>query len=206
MSSSSLWGLDKEYRGAELEEFSNSWYFSPIAWDMLFQKYLPERTVSQFGTKGTYMTAAMFDNTIEHDLNQKINNSEVSEDRIVWEFAMQQVFFTKDKEVVSDAIKRFMDINKEFAEECGDHIFERFNEVAEAISNLDESEYPNFVFKNTSVDDNVEFWFRKYNEEEEEYDEVSLREMDKTVTEFVYIEDGKITGWKNNVKFFSEKP
>ncbi|MCY7865931.1 hypothetical protein P8918_13100 [Bacillus spizizenii] len=202
MSTSSLWGLDKDYKGSEEVEFSNSWWFSPIAWDILFQKYLPEKVTVQFGSRTNFMTATMFDKTIEGDLNEKINNSEVIEDRIVWELSMQQIFFTKDKELVVESIKHFLETNKEFAGDCGEHIYERFNEVADEISKLEEADHPYFVFKNTSVDDAVEYWFQKYDEEEEEYEEASLRDMDRHVAEFVFIEDGKITGFKSNMQYF----
>lgn len=41
MSSSSLWIMDKDYYGYEDTEFINSWLFSPIAWDVLLEKYMP---------------------------------------------------------------------------------------------------------------------------------------------------------------------
>src|SRR5690554_4320313 len=128
MSNSSLWVLDKEYKGIEIAEFSNSWYFAPIVWDILFQKYLSERAVDMFGNKTTYMSASMFDSTIEPELNKRVNKSDVIEDRIAWELSCQQIFFSKDKDIVANAIRSFLEINKEFTSNCGDHIFERFNE------------------------------------------------------------------------------
>jgi hypothetical protein len=204
MSRSSLWVMDKEFKGSETQEFSNSWLLSPIPWDVLFQKYLPEKVTTQFGSRTTFMTATMFDNTIESLLNERVNNSEEQVDRLIWELSMQQVFHTKDKELVANALRTFLTLNQEFAADCGEHIHERFNEVADEIMLLSEDAHPYFVFKNTSVDDNVEFWFRKYNEEEEEYEDASLKEMDRRVTEFVMIEDGKVTGFISNTEFFKQ--
>ncbi|PTY93059.1 hypothetical protein [Heyndrickxia sporothermodurans] len=203
MSSSSLWVMDKDFYGSEMQEFSNSWWLSPIAWDILFQKYTPEKVTSQFGTRTTFMTATMFDNTIHSLLNERINNSEEQIDRIVWELSQQQVFFSKDRKLVADALRQFLSLNAEYASDAGEHIHERFNEVADEIEDLVEDNHPYFVFKNTSVDDNVEFWFGGYNDEDD-YEKRSLKDMDRLVTEFVNIEDGKITGWKNNLQFFGK--
>lgn len=203
MSCSSLWGMNKEFLGEELIEFRNSWLFSPIVWNVLFEKYLPEEVEGRFG-KQSYMGAATIDNTMDGRLNDKINNSSVVQDRILWEMSQQQVFFTKDKELVVQAVNHFLEINKSFTEDIGSHIHDRFHEVALEISELDEKEYPYFIFKNTSVDDNVEYWFRKLDEEEEEYIPQSLKEVDKPVTEFVLIEGQIITGFIDNIDFMIE--
>lgn len=203
MSYSSLWGMNKEFLGEELIEFRNSWLFSPIVWNVLFEKYLPEEVEGRFG-KQSYMGAAVIDNTMDRRLNDKINNSSVIEDRILWEMSQQQVFFTKDKELVVQAVNHFLEINKTFTDDMGSHIHDRFHEVALEISGLDENEYPYFIFKNTSVDDNVEYWFQKLDEEEEEYIPQSLKEVDKPITEFVLIEGKVITGFIHNVDFMVE--
>ena len=38
MSYSSLWVMDNKTYGYDSVEFGNSWYFSPIVWDVLFKK------------------------------------------------------------------------------------------------------------------------------------------------------------------------
>lgn len=81
-----------------------------------------------------------------------------------------------------------------------EHIIERFEEIAIAIELLAE-DTPYFVMKNTSFGDSVERWFRKYDEEQHEYVESGLSQVDKLVTEFVVIEDGKIVNFISNLDF-----
>jgi len=38
--------MNNKYEGFEVKEFANSWLFSPVVWDVLFEKYLPEKNVS----------------------------------------------------------------------------------------------------------------------------------------------------------------
>lgn len=40
MSSSSIYGIRKDYTGEEILEYKNSWYFSPIIWSVLPDKYI----------------------------------------------------------------------------------------------------------------------------------------------------------------------
>lgn len=82
-----------------------------------------------------------------------------------------------------------------------EHIIERFNEIADDISALDEKEYPYFVFKNTSVDDNVESWFSVYDEETDDYVDKSIKDWDKFLAEFVIIENGEIVKFISNREF-----
>ncbi len=56
--------------------------------------------------------------------------------------------------------------------------------------------------KNTSVDDNVELWFEKYNEDKDEYEESSLKDLDSYVTEFVVIKNNHIEGFISNLDYF----
>lgn len=196
MSSSSLWGVNRKFNGEEIIEFGNSWWFTPVACNILFKKYLPEKA----SNKPDYITATMFDNSIFKDLNNQINNCEVQEDRIVWEMTNQQMFFVKDKEFIANCIDRFLTVNLEFARDLGENIANRFLEIGSEIRKLEQSEYSFFIFKNTSCDDGVEYWFRKYNEDEEEYEESPLSELDELVTELIIIEDDKISGFIANTK------
>lgn len=199
MSYSSLWFVDKDLKGEEGVEFKNSWLFAPVAGDILFEKYLSERTLTPYG-KGSLLTATMFDNTIFSDLNNLINKCEVQEDRIVWELTNQQMFMSQDKDFIADCIIRFMDTNKDFMSEYEEHIFNRFKEIADEIRNIDTNEVSYFIFKNTSCDDGVEYWFEKYNEELGDYESSSLLELDKNVCELVVIEDNKISDFIINTK------
>jgi len=206
MSVSSLWVMDKEYKGEEVLEFKNSWLFSPMVWGVLLDKYMTEEIKTPYGYKKNMIT----DGSLSALLNVKVNNCGCMADRICWEMSNQQVFFTKDKHIVAKNIKEFLTLNAKFditkeglypLEQ--EHIIERFNEIADEILELDENETPYFIFKNTSVDDNVEYWFSKYDEETEESLDRPLNELDERVTEFITIEDNVIKGFTSNLDYFS---
>lgn len=203
MSYSSLWEIDKNFIGEEGVEFENSWIFSPIAGDILFKKYLPRKAISQYG-EINFLSAMIIDNTVMKDLNDKINNCKIQEDRIVWELTNQQLFRSKDKDFIADSIIKFTEINKEYMDDCEEHVFNRFKEVSEAIRNINEEETSYFVFKNTNCDNNVEYWFSKYNEEIDEYEEASLLDFEKVVCELIIIEDNKIANFILNTKIKDE--
>ncbi len=211
MSCSSLWVVDKKYFGEELVEYRNSWLFSPIAWDILLDKYLPNRRMELFdGTKAGFLSSVMYDKSLNSDLNKAINECDSLSDRICWEMGNQQIFFIKDKKVVADGIRTFLEVNKKYDRMIkGDypleqeHIKERWLEIANDIENLSD-DYEYFIFKNTSCDDNVECWFEKYNKETEEYESSSLKELDKVVTEFVVI-NGEKMDFISNLDYFKEE-
>lgn len=207
MSRSSLWVMDKEYKGCEAVEFSNSWLFSPVVWNVLLDKYMNAEIQTPYGYKKNLIT----DSSLFRPLNEKINNCGCTPDRVCWEMGNQQVFFTKDKEVISKSILDFIELNSKYDKSKegtyplqAEHIIDRFKEISEEILKLDENESPYFIFKNTSVDDGVENWFSKYDEQSDDYIETPLSDVDRFVTEFVYIENGQITGFKSNIDYFKE--
>jgi hypothetical protein len=108
---------------------------------------------------------------------------------------MQSIFFAKNKKEVADTILQFGEKNKTI------FFSNRYREIAAEIAGIDGEKYPYFLFKNTSVDDAVEKWFEKYNEEAEEYEPISLAENPESVTEFVIIEGGKIVGFEGSAEF-----
>lgn len=203
MSYSSLYGIKKDYVGEELYEYRNAWLFPTVVWSVLSDKYLPRDMYgyvqSVIGSNG---------NEVWSKINNIMNNSNNTPDRICWEMTNQQIFFTKDKECIVDSIRRFIEQNKEYDKHREDnisplereHIIERYNEIANDILALDENEYPYFVFKNTSVDDGVERWFYEY-DENDGYIDKSLKDWDEFVAEFVVIEDGKISNFINNLDY-----
>jgi hypothetical protein len=208
MSSSSLWVMDKDYKGNEVLEFRNSWLFSPIVWSVLLDKYMSKEIQTPYGYKKSLIT----DSNLFAPLNKKINNCNCISDRICWEMSNQQVFFTKDKDVIASNIKEFATLNSNFDRNSEgtyplkqEHIIERFEKIADEILKLDENETPYFIFKNTSCDDNVEYWFSKYNEESEEYENIPLSKLDKRVTEFVIIENNIIKEFISNLDYFHAK-
>jgi len=209
MSCSSLWAVDKNHFGEELKEYGNSWLFSPIAWNVLLDKYLHDEIQTPYGYKKS-LISAMDGGALNNQLNKIVNNCTTFCDRIVWELSNQQVFYAKDKKIVADGIRRFLDVNSKYNHNDEgkfpleqEHIKARWLEIADNIENLtDECEY--FIFKNSSCDDGVEYWFEKYNEESEEYEPSSLKEIDKYVTEFVTI-DGETMKFTSNLEFFNKE-
>ena len=206
MSYSSLFGIKKDYTGEILQEYHNSWLFSPIVWQVLPDKYIPYDIMTPYGFKKGIIG---FDgNEVWTKTNNKINNCDNMPDRICWELSNQQIFFTKDKECVSDCIRRFVEQNKAYDKSKEDnmsplemeYIIKRFNDIANDILALDENEHPYFVLKNTSVDDSVERWFYDYDENDEHIDK-SLKDWNEIVAEFVVIEDGKISSFINNLDY-----
>lgn len=203
MSYSSLYVLDTEFHGLVDKEYKNSWWFSPIVWDVLLDKYLHDEIQTPYGYRKSLIMD--HDGTLQRKLNDLINNCNSFSDRICWELSMQQVFFTKDQDVVKQGILDFVTNNAAFGAQrddepllTKDHIAGRFREIAEDIGVVEPELYPHFVFKNTSVDDHVEYWFT-----DGEGDERSLKDWDKFITEFVQIDNGKIT-FANNLEFFGK--
>ncbi len=207
MSYSSLYGIKKDYTGEELCEYKNSWFFSPIIWGVLPEKYIPEEIRTPYGYKKGII--GMGGDDIWRKTNDKINHCDNTPDRICWEMSNQQIFFTKDKECIADSIRKFVEQNKGYDKSDEDnlsplereHIIERFNEIVDDILALDDNEYSYFVFKNTSVDDNVEFWFSQFDEETDEYIDKSIKDWDKFLAEFVVIKDNKIAKFISNLDY-----
>lgn len=204
MSCSGLWGINKDYAGEELREYKNSWLFSPIIWEVLSDKVLPRDLLGNIQS-----VTGLHGNKIWEKINYKMNNSSETADRICWEISNQNIFFTKDKEVIARNIRMFVDENKKYCKSVDgnisvlerEHIVERFNEIADDILNLDENEYPYFVFKNTSVDDGVENYFSVFDKEMQGYVTKPLSEQKEFVAEFVKIENGNIVNFIRNWEF-----
>jgi len=207
VSYSSLFLIDIDLKGHELYEFQNSWLFSPIVWNILLNKYQPERRQSfplkQEETRN-FLSESMFDTTLFGRLNEILNNSDSEPDRVVWELCNQQAFFSKDKDFIHKSILLFLSSPAYSKGEYEQHIFNRFKEIAQIIKNIDAEKYPYFVFKNTSVDDGVQCIFDVYIEETEEYEEKSLLKHKDRVLDFVLIENEKITGWTSNLELFKK--
>lgn len=202
MSSSSLYGITKDYKGEEIFDYKNSWFFSPVVWDVLSDKLLPRKY-------GCIQHVIGGGQEVWKNINNILNNSDFLTDRVLWELSNQMIFKTKDKNIVADCIRDFLKVNSKYDKSDEDnisvlkrdHIIKRWNEIATDIENLNEEVFPFFVFKNTSCDDSVEFWFTKYNEESDEYEERGLNECQDLVTEFVIIENGSIVDYISNTEY-----
>ena len=108
MSYSSLYVIDKKFHGENAADFGNSWLFSPIIWNVLSEKYLPKKygmTQSVIGLDGT---------KVWNEINDIMNTSDNTCERICWEMTNQCVFFTKDKRCVSESILEFANTHKEY--------------------------------------------------------------------------------------------
>ena len=203
MSSSSLYGITKDYKGKEIIEYKNSWYFPPVVWSVLSDKLLPRKY-------GFIQNVIGLDGIeVWENINNILNNSDSLVDRVLWELSNQNIFKTKDKNIIADCIKDFLKVNSmyDISDEDyvpilkRDHIIERWNEIATDIENLNEEEFPFFVFKNTSCDDSIESWFIRYNEESDEYEERGLNECEDLVTEFVIIKNDSIVNYVPNTEY-----
>lgn len=203
MSCSSLYVIDKNYYGSNIADFKNSWLFSPIIWNVLSEKYLPTKyglVQSVIGLDG---------NEVWIKINRTMNNSGNTCERICWELTNQCIFFSKDKKCIAQNIFDFINTHKGYSKSKEDgisalereHIIERFTEIANSIMDIDETEYPYFVLKNSSCDDEVERWFKKYDDEADEYQSRSLKDFPEFVTEFVVIENNKIKEFIVNVEY-----
>ena len=148
MSSSSLYGITKDYKGKEIIDYKNSWLFSPVVWNVLSDKLLPRKygyiqNVIGFGGQEVWK-----------NINNILNNSDFLADRVLWELSNQAIFKTKDKNIVADCIRDFLKVNSKYDKSDEDnisvlkrnHIIERWNEIATDIENLNEEEFPFFVF------------------------------------------------------------
>ena len=210
MSYSSLYGIREDFTGEDLREYHNSWLFSPMVWDVLPEKYIPAELETIYG----YRAIILGNDALWRKTNNALNQSDDTADRICWEMTHQQIFSTKDKQLVADSIRKFVEQNKGYGN-CGlndhlkplerEYVMERFTRIAEDILALDETEHPYFVFKNTSVDDNVENWFWEYDDEADEYIERSMKDAPDVYSDFVIIEGGEITGWMRPSDFINAK-
>lgn len=147
MSSSSIYGIRKNYTGEEILEYKNSWCFSPIIWGVLPDKYIHDYIQTPYGYKKGII--GMDGNDVWTRTNKAINKCDNTPDRICWEMSNQQIFHTSDKQIISDSIMQFLKQNDTYdvSEEDNvpvlkrEHIIERFTEIANDILSIDENEF-----------------------------------------------------------------
>ena len=192
MSYTSLWEIDKNWRGKEYAQYANSWLFPPIVWNILMCKYIPPRKrVSPSGIISNYLVwAGIFDSKERQAmLNERINNSDIQYDRVLWELSNASVFNAKDKEFVAACIESFVANNFPQSEyKDSNEIKERFVDVANDIRTLPKRcKY--FVIHPSSCDDHVERWFSGKR----------LCSWKKFVCEFTLIENERVVGFSDNL-------
>ena len=211
MSKSSIFVLDKNFKGTVICDFNNSHLFVPCIWDILLDKYYPDREILYYEKECPVKVSLIHGGQkVWDELQNRINKCNNFSDRLLWELSIQQVFFGKDKEKVANAINDFLKTNKKYAKSPFDdsylfdneNIVHRFEEVRDEILQIDA---PYFVFKITSCDDNVENWFLKYSEEDDDYLlNGSLKDKNDIVTYFIIIDDN-IIGYCDNLSFCKER-
>lgn len=197
MSKSSMYIVNNKYDVAYIEEFKNSWLFSPIIWSVLCSKYLDNK-YDQYGYPRCII--GLDGVKVWNELNEKMNISNNIIDKICWELSNQAAFFVKNKNDVAKAIRRFCTENNTYKHKNDDeypildkhydHILERFEEVATIIENISDNNFC-FIHKNTSVDDSVENLFIEWNEDIEEEEDTSLDETN-IIFQFTDIKNGVI--------------
>ena len=146
MSSSSIYGIRKDYTGEEIFEYKNSWWFSPIIWSVLPDKYIHDYIQTPFGFKKAII--GMDGNDVWTRTNKFINECDNTPDRVCWEMSNQQIFHTCDKQIISNSIMQFLKQNDTYdvSEEDNipvlkrEHIIERFTEIANDILSIDEND------------------------------------------------------------------
>ncbi len=195
MSYTSLWEIDRNWSGKEYAKYKNSWLFPPTVWDILMCKYITkyERTVCG-RTDEHYLQwcGFCFDEAEQSRrremLNDRINNSDIQYDRVLWELSNMSVFNAKDKEFVSGCIEDFVTNNFGYlSSKDFEHITDRFREIASDIRSLPRRcKY--FVIHPTSCDDNVERWFCGKR----------LSSWPEPVCEFTLIENNRVIGFSDN--------
>ena len=198
MSYSSLWGIDRKWSGKELTEYRNSWLFCPVVWNVLLCKYIGEEERTDYGRVcKDYLSWLGIIASPEtrasrwQMLNERINNSSIQSDRVLWELSNLSVFNAKDKAFVAECIETFVENNMVGNPEYqdSDHIIERFHRIARDIRYLPRR-VKYFVIKGTSVDDAVERWFYRKR----------LCSWKEFICEFTLIENQKVAGFATNLE------
>ncbi len=208
MSYSSLMLLTHDTALGSIEEYPNSWLFAPVSWGIQLNSYIPDEIKTDYGIAKSLIGGPNAEELFKM-ANNAINNSSCTSDRIVWELSQQQIFFTKDKDVIADAIIEYYENHKNdtllYDKENPlqkEHIKERWHEISQDIRSINIDKFKYFVLKCTSVDDGVERWFKYYDEDQDDYFNSTLKDYltreIADVVELVNIEDGKITGFTSS--------
>lgn len=184
MSYSSIYIIDQDTHLSNTIEYSNSWLFAPVVWEIILNSYIQDELRTSYGIAKSLFTSGDGDRLFRM-ANKAVNNSSIMSDRVAWEVSNQQIILVKDKEFIADSLLKFVDdhkndvmlYNKENNLEY-DHIANRFKKIAEDIRNID-SDKKYFIFKNTSVDDSIEYFFTQHDEELDDFVPLTLEEASK---------------------------
>lgn len=183
MSYSSIYIIDQDTHLSNIIKYSNSWLFAPVVCEIILNSYIQDELRTSYG-----IAKSLFTSDGDHLFrmaNKAVNNSSIMSDRVAWEVSNQQIMSVKDKEFIADSLLKFVDdhkndvmlYNKKNNLEY-DHIANRFKKIAEDIRNID-SDKKYFIFKNTSVDDSIEYFFTQHDEELDDFVPLTLEEASK---------------------------
>ncbi len=163
MSYSTLFVFDPNSKQVEEIEYGNSWLFSPTAWTILLEKYIPEEELIVSYDYRLKKSIIQSGGELIPKLNDIINNCDNMIDRTIWELTMQQVFKGSDAAFVSSSVIKFLQDNIDFIPLFDDtpviteRIKKRMIEMSNDIGEVKDNEL--FIHKNTSVDDTIESYF-----------------------------------------------
>lgn len=183
MSYSSIYIIDQDTHLSNTIEYSNSWLFAPVVWEIILNSYIQDELHTSYGIAKSLFTSD--GDRLFRITNKAVNNSSIMSDRVAWELSNQQIMSVKDKEFIADSLLKFVDDHKNdvmlYNKENNlqyDHIANRFKKIAEDIRNID-SDKKYFIFKNTSVDDSIEYFFTQHDEELDDFVPLTLEEASK---------------------------
>ena len=111
MSYSSLFLIKPDTSFGQRINYSNSWLFAPVSWDLQLNSYITDEIRTPHGFAKSLINSQDA-NRLFSLANDALNNSTCTADRIVWELSNQQIFSTKDKDVVSECIFEYYDNHK----------------------------------------------------------------------------------------------
>ena len=185
-----MYGIKADLTAVELKQYHNSWLFLPQICKILGEKYLNEID--------TYKV--MFHSKFLNELEHKVSKSRITEDRILWLLAAEEIFFTKDKTFIADCIQNFCIKNVKLCHPEDSDLIEWYDKIRKDILKLDENQYPYFIFNATSVTDTIYNLFFRYNDDTFEDIPVSLKEKDEEIVDFVCIENGEIKKLISNLE------
>ena len=163
MSYSTLFIVDPNSTRVDEIEYGNSWLFSPTAWTILLEKYIPEEELVVSYDYRLKKSIIQNGGELIPKLNDIINNCDSMVDRTIWELTMQRVFKGSDAAFVSSSIIKFLQDNIDFIPLFGDtplitkRVKKRMIEMSNDIGEVEDNEL--FIHKNTSVDDTIESYF-----------------------------------------------
>lgn len=209
MSCSSIWVMDEDFRGKKALEFQNAHLSFPIIMTVIYHKYLPKRVRYINDEKAFFILDDSYyeqvhDISLHQELKIAVEDSNSTVDNAVWDFINGTIFFTKDKDFLAENLEKFLESNLSEISDYGEYVLIRFKEMIETIKNLD-TKHKAFVFKANSVDSYIENWFEQYNEDEDEYKEVSLRESVPYDASFVFVDNKRILGYTSSRLFFQKE-